>query len=128
MSNTVVYGLAALSSLIPACVLALRPRAERPPAFWQVLLVAVAGTAAWTAVQADDSWNTGLSLALWVTISASLALFAGVAAVARQGRQEFELDVGERDRPVAHGDRVAVAIDGYVAGADYVWHCYSLCL
>jgi ABC-type uncharacterized transport system permease subunit len=84
MSGTFVYSLAALATLVPASVLSLSPRERRDPVFWSVISVAVAGPCAWTVAQTADSWHTGLSLALWITVSLSMILFAGLAAVTRE--------------------------------------------
>ncbi|MCW8835193.1 MAG: cytochrome c biogenesis protein CcsA [Rhodospirillales bacterium] len=53
--------------------------------FWILLTVAFAGTASWVAVQITGHWSTGLASALWVTIGASLFLFAWVSALTPQG-------------------------------------------
>lgn len=85
MSATFVYNLAALATLVPALVHSLRRAAARDTVFWLLVAVAVVGTAAWTLAQTGDAWSTGVSLALWLTVTVSLALFAGLAAITRAG-------------------------------------------
>lgn len=84
MSGTLTYSLAALATLVPASLLCLSPRKTRDPVFWSVISVAVAGPSAWTVAQIADSWHTGLSLALWITVSLSMVLFAVLAAATRE--------------------------------------------
>ncbi|MBL8703571.1 MAG: cytochrome c biogenesis protein CcsA [Rhodospirillales bacterium] len=77
----------AVLALLPALLHAWRGLglpAERTPAFWAVTAVAVAGPAAWAFLQVEGTWRTGLSVALWCTIAATMAIFALVAGVSRQ--------------------------------------------
>ena len=83
MSGTLVYSFAALVTMVPACVLALSPRETRDPVFWSALSAAVAGPVAWTAAQMVGPWNPSLSLALWITVSVSIVLFAALSATTR---------------------------------------------
>lgn len=71
----------ALTSIVPAVLQAFRERAGRDGVFWATLAVGVAGPLAWVGAHSMASWQTGLAATLWVTIAASLALFALVAAV-----------------------------------------------
>jgi ABC-type uncharacterized transport system permease subunit len=85
MNGNMVLGLAALLALVPASLLGLRRAAAgRDAVYWSVLAVAVAGPLAWAAVQVAGAWQTGFSTALWVTVAASMVLFAGLAAFTRQ--------------------------------------------
>jgi ABC-type uncharacterized transport system permease subunit len=85
MANSLFMSLAALLALVPASVLPYRRQAARPDlGFWAVLAVAVAGPGAYALVQLGDGWKTGLSTTLWVSIAASAAIFAVLAAVARE--------------------------------------------
>lgn len=79
-----VFNLAALASLIPAALVPLRRGAGKDGVFWAVLLLAIAGPAAWVGIQMTDSWHTGLSVTLWVSVAVSLILFGGVAILVRQ--------------------------------------------
>lgn len=84
MPGTLAYSLAAVATLVPACVHSVTSPKRRDLVFWSVILVAVVGTGAWTALQVVASWDTGLSLALWVTVSASMLLFAVLSALTRE--------------------------------------------
>ncbi len=83
MTDSLMLNLSALIALIPAAVLPLRR--ERPDlVFWAVVAAAVAGPAAYGLVRLGGAWQTGLSTALWVSIAASMAIFAVLAAVGRE--------------------------------------------
>ena len=83
MSVPLVYSLAALAALIPAALYTLN-RGSRGALYWWLLAVAVAGPAAWAAAQVGGRWHTGFSTALWVTVAASMGVFAVLALVSRQ--------------------------------------------
>ena len=75
MANSLVLSLSALFALVPASVLPFRREAQRPDLlFWAVVAAAVAGPGAYSLVQFGGAWKTGLSLALWVSIAASMEL------------------------------------------------------
>ncbi len=82
MTQHLIFGLAALVSLLPSALFALkqggvsRGADGRSAAYWITLAVAVAGPLVWVVVQSADAWHTGLSMALWVTIAASMVTFA----------------------------------------------------
>ncbi|MEE8506431.1 MAG: cytochrome c biogenesis protein CcsA [Kiloniellales bacterium] len=85
MANALLLNLSALIALVPASILSHRRTAERPDlVFWAVLLVALAGPAAVTLVLLGGAWQTGLSAALWVSITVSMALFVLLALVSRE--------------------------------------------
>ncbi|MFQ5617942.1 MAG: inner membrane protein YpjD [Rhodospirillales bacterium] len=84
MTEDMMFSLSAVAALVPASLVALR-RDSRPDAvYWMVLAVAVAGPLAWVVAQMSGAWRTGLSTTLWVTVAASMALFAVIAALHRQ--------------------------------------------
>ncbi len=84
MANNIVLSLTALLALVPASLLPYRRAAARPDLlFWSLLAVAVAGPAAASLVQFSGSWQTGLAGALWISTTASAALFALLAALSR---------------------------------------------
>ena len=86
MASNLVLGLTALLALVPASLLPLRRGSGgRDLLFWALLGAAVAGPLAFSLVQMSGTWKTGLSMALWVSIAASLALFAVIAALTREG-------------------------------------------
>lgn len=84
MPTNLLFSLTALAALLPAAAVALRPRAGRDATYWAVMLLALAGPALWAFVQLGGAWRTSLSTALWVTIAASMAVFAVATARAAE--------------------------------------------
>jgi ABC-type uncharacterized transport system permease subunit len=78
--QSTLFGLSAMISLIPACVVGLRRDSGRDLVFWLVLAVAMAGPMAWVLAQTGGSWRAGFATSLWITIAASVGVFAMVAA------------------------------------------------
>lgn len=72
-----ILNVTALVALLPATVAALRghmvPNSRR---YWLLLAVAVAGPVVWTVTTGAHQWRTDLSFALWISVSASLVVFA----------------------------------------------------
>lgn len=84
MANNLVLSLTALLALVPASLLPFRRGGgQRDLAFWAVLGVAVAGPLAYSLIQLAGPWQTGIAMALWLSIAVSIVLFAVVAAVTR---------------------------------------------
>jgi ABC-type uncharacterized transport system permease subunit len=84
MANNLVLSLTALLALVPASLLPFRRGGgQRDLTFWAVLGVAVAGPLAYSLIQLAGPWQTGIAMALWLSIAVSIALFAVIAAVAR---------------------------------------------
>jgi ABC-type uncharacterized transport system permease subunit len=80
----ILFSLSALAALAPVSIASVKRSAAGPDRlFWLLLGVSVVGPAAWAAVQMAGTWRTGLSTTLWVTIAASMALFAVTAAATR---------------------------------------------
>ena len=75
--------ITALIALVPAAVLPFRSDHRRDPTFWILLSVAIAGPLGVVYVMFASGWRTGLSSALWLTISISLVIFVGLAARTR---------------------------------------------
>ena len=84
MPSSLLFSLSALAALVPASLLPLRGKEGPDPVFWAAILVAAAGPGLWAFVQLSEAWRTDLSSALWVTVSVSMVLFVGLAAIARQ--------------------------------------------
>ena len=85
MLDKLAFSLAALLSLVPASVLPYRRSAGRwDPLLWLLLAVAVAGPAAYAVSQVAGAWYGGFSTTLWVSVAASAALFAVLAATTRE--------------------------------------------
>ncbi len=82
MTQDMILGLAAFASLLPSALFGLKQGALERSAdgrngiFWMTLAVAVAGPLVWVVVQSSGAWHTGLSTTLWVTIAATMMLFA----------------------------------------------------
>ncbi len=85
MSENLVLNISALAALAPSMLIAWRREKKRDALYWAVLALAVAGPLALVTVTMSGSWNKGLSTSLWVTIGASMSIFAIVAAATRQG-------------------------------------------
>ena len=84
MPENVILSLSAIIALVPSSLLALR-RDHRPDiVFWLVLMVAVVGPLILVLVTMAGSWRTDLSTALWVTIAATMAIFAVIAVLAHE--------------------------------------------
>jgi ABC-type uncharacterized transport system permease subunit len=85
MFQTVIFSLAALASLVPASVVPFRRDPQPDTPFWAATALAVAGPLFWALDQVADTWRTGLSTTLWVSIATCMVLFAGLAAATRTG-------------------------------------------
>ena len=83
MHSSIAFSLAAMVALLPAAVIGWFGRG-RDGIWWAAMALAVAGTGAWALAQIEGAWHAGLSVALWVTIAASTALFAALAAASRE--------------------------------------------
>lgn len=84
MINTLALSISAVVSLLPAAVLPFRRVPSRDAFYWLTLAVAVAGPALWIWNAFGAGWQTGLAPALWITVFASLALFALLSALMRE--------------------------------------------
>lgn len=85
MANPLVFNIAALLALVPATLLPFRREiGARDLMFWSVLAAAVAGPAAYSWIQLAGPWQTGLGMALWLSIAASMMVFAGLAVITAQ--------------------------------------------
>lgn len=90
MSSSLLFSLSALIALLPATVYGLRGGGDgsrATMAFWAVLAVALTGPLSWTWVQFSTGWHTGFAASLWLTISATLLLFALLVVIAPQARK-----------------------------------------
>ena len=85
MTTSTVLSISALFALVPATVGAWRGIGGRSILFWLLTTVAAAGPLTLIAVRFGGVWSTGLSETLWVTVLASILLFAIVTGVSREG-------------------------------------------
>lgn len=83
MSDSPVFALSALLALVPLCLVFGRSRG-RDAVFVSAVAVAVGGTGAFAVAQLYWGRLADLSTALWLGIAASMVLYAGLAAVARE--------------------------------------------
>lgn len=81
MSTPMILNAAALLSLVAAALVPLRGGARRDVPFWSMVLSAVAGASAFSVALVSGAWQTDLGTALWVSVAATTAIFALMAAV-----------------------------------------------
>jgi len=82
--DSALLNLSALASLLPASFQVLfRTAPSRDAVFWLFLSVAVAGPLAWVVINTSGTWKTDLGVALWITVAATMIIYAIVAAVSR---------------------------------------------
>jgi ABC-type uncharacterized transport system permease subunit len=80
-----LLSVSALIALIPAAVLPFRGGTQRDTRFWLLLGVALAGPLLWVMLAFGSGWRTGLTPALWLTVTTILAVFGLIALVSREG-------------------------------------------
>lgn len=81
MSTPTILNAVALAALVPAALVPLRSGARRDAAFWGAVGLAVVAAAAFSLALVSGAWQTDLGTALWVSVAATTALFAVLAAV-----------------------------------------------
>ena len=82
MPENMLYSLSAVVALVPSVLLPLR-RDHRPDfLYWMVLMVAVTGPLNWVLASMAGTWRTDLAMSLWVTVAASMGIFAVIAILA----------------------------------------------
>ncbi len=75
MIQSMIFSISAVLALAVPALYFLKDPKERNSTFWALLAVALAGAVSWTMAQLSGQWRTSLSLAIWVTISASIISF-----------------------------------------------------
>lgn len=85
--SNLLFGLSALASMMPAAILGLRHGPVRGLLFWVLVAVAVAGPSAFAVAQLGQGSLPSLSTALWLSVSASLILYAATALIAPAARR-----------------------------------------
>ncbi|KAF0143148.1 MAG: hypothetical protein FD153_585 [Rhodospirillaceae bacterium] len=83
MTNGMMFDLAAVVTLLPVAWLSWRQPGEGSRLFWGVVGLAIAGPLVRVAMLLGHAWQTSLGAALWVSIAASMIVFAGVITAAR---------------------------------------------
>ncbi len=81
MNSSLVLGLAALAALVPVLVAGVRqvPRGNRT--YTLVLLLGAGGPLVLSAGMTGGVWRTGFGVSLWVTIAATMVVFATLCLV-----------------------------------------------
>ena len=82
--SSIALNIFALVALLPAALVPLRVGAGKDFPFWGFAALAVVGPTVWVMWLMSEAWQTSLSAALWVSIAASTALFAALAAATVQ--------------------------------------------
>ncbi len=83
MDNPLVVNFSALLALVPATLYSFSGKDRPDGVFWAVMTVATAGSLAAVWLQFGGAWQTGFSLALWITVTLSLCLFVGLTATTK---------------------------------------------
>ena len=79
-----LLSLSAIISMIPAAIFSLtrnngvRGNEGRNVMFWLTLSIAATGPLIWIFFNLSETWKTGLSAALWITIAASINIFTAI--------------------------------------------------
>lgn len=87
MMEDLLFSLSAFAALLPSAFVVLNRREVgrgeegRDALFWLTLAVAVAGPLTWVIVKTSGAWQTGLSVTLWVTVAASMVIFAAIVVL-----------------------------------------------
>ncbi|KJS37634.1 MAG: hypothetical protein VR70_11995 [Rhodospirillaceae bacterium BRH_c57] len=76
-----LHSVTALLTMVPATILGLRPDLRRDAAFWASVGLAFVGPAVIGIAILGGAWVSGLAPALWVSIAATILLFAIGSAV-----------------------------------------------
>ncbi|MCP4328847.1 MAG: cytochrome c biogenesis protein CcsA [Alphaproteobacteria bacterium] len=77
-------GLASLVALFPAAVYVAGGKARRDDGLYLLLLaVAVIGPVGWAYMLFRDGWHSGIAAALWITVAATIVLFAVLVVTTR---------------------------------------------
>ena len=83
MFQSMAFSISAVLALsLPALYFTREPKGQGGT-FWSFMAVAVAGSVSWTLAQLSGEWRTSLSLAIWVTVSASTISFIIICGLDR---------------------------------------------
>jgi ABC-type uncharacterized transport system permease subunit len=81
MALSFVFGLAALAAMVPAAAQPFQRKEGGDAMRWALLILAVAGPSLWSFSLFSGHWRADFAVALWLSISASLACFLVVCAI-----------------------------------------------
>ncbi|MCH7935694.1 MAG: cytochrome c biogenesis protein CcsA [Proteobacteria bacterium] len=84
MPEQTIFSLSAIVALVPSSLLPLRKDHSRDMIFWLVLAVAVAGPVNRVLASMAGTWRTDLSTTLWVTVAATMSIFAFITILTRE--------------------------------------------
>ncbi|MEL0105860.1 MAG: cytochrome C assembly family protein [Rhodospirillales bacterium] len=85
MTKSLIFGLSSIIAILPLVLISRRREPCLDSTFWAAVAVSIAGPLAWVFVQMSDTWQTGLSAALWVTVVASTFLFGLISILSKAG-------------------------------------------
>ncbi len=74
-----LLNLSAMAALVPASLQALRRSQARDAVYWAILALAVAGAVIRGWWLLAEPWSTGFAASLWITVVATVLIFAAVA-------------------------------------------------
>lgn len=78
---SLALNLSALAALVPASLLAVRPVTGAGPRLWLALAVAAVGAVGWSVARLAGHWDPSLGVALWISVAATVLVFAAVVLV-----------------------------------------------
>lgn len=85
MQQSTLFNLSAIAALAPAAIASWRRPDGRDGVFWLLVAVAAVGPLTWVVWRLAGGWHGGLADTLWVTVAITVALFAVIAALSREG-------------------------------------------
>ena len=91
MSGETILSLAAIMALLPAALSARRTRYERDAVFWALLAAATAGPMLVLVARTADGWRGDFATAMWLTVTATMLIFAAVAILTDLGINTVKL-------------------------------------
>ena len=79
--NNVFLQITAILTLIPPSLLYFRREPKKDSVFWLSIIVSICGVILWVYLKQSAGWHTGLSAALWLTISACLIIYIFITII-----------------------------------------------
>lgn len=83
----IALNVAALLALVPAAAVSFQRRGGPGALFFALLALGVLGPGLWVMAQAGGEWRTGFAMSLWVTITATMALYLALSLATRHAWQ-----------------------------------------